>query len=119
MNFESVLRGIFLFNHGRFFEAHEVLEEIWREAPAAEKRFWQGLIQVAVGFHHYGVGNRIGAQSLLARARRNLQRYAESFLGFELSPLLVSLAEWQEALREGETDLPLPRLRFSGSRVPE
>ena len=39
--------GIELFNQAEFFEAHEALEEVWRAAPAGEKMFLQGLIQVA------------------------------------------------------------------------
>ena len=54
-------RGIALFNHGEFFEAHEVLEDVWRAAPPGEKKFLQGLIQVAVSFHHRSTGNLIGA----------------------------------------------------------
>src|SRR5438874_12872865 len=64
--------GIKLFNSGEFFEAHEVLEDVWCAAPAAEKRFLQGLIQVAVALHHHSKENRVGARSLLARARCNL-----------------------------------------------
>src|SRR5438034_5247165 len=69
--------GIKLFNSGEFFEAHEVLEDVWCAAPAAEKRFLQGLIQVAVALHHHSKENRVGARSLLARARRNLSGYPE------------------------------------------
>ena len=52
--------GIKLFNSAEFFEAHEVLEDVWRGAPAAEKRFLQGLIQVAVALHHHSKENRVG-----------------------------------------------------------
>jgi predicted metal-dependent hydrolase len=107
--------GIALFNQSRFFEAHEALEDVWRAAPASEKKFWQGLIQAAVGFHHYSVGNRIGAQSLLARADRNLRAYPEEFRGIQLQLLLESLAEWQKALApgSGKINLSLPFIQFS------
>ena len=32
------IEGIKLFNSAEFFEAHEVLEDVWRGAPAAEKK---------------------------------------------------------------------------------
>src|SRR5438876_12392960 len=76
--------GIKLFNSGSFFEAHEVLEDVWRAAPAAEKRFLQGLIQVAVALHHYSKENRVGTRSLLARARRNLSGYPGEVWGIDL-----------------------------------
>jgi predicted metal-dependent hydrolase len=113
--------GIALFNQSRFFEAHEALEDVWRAAPESEKKFWQGLIQAAVGFHHYSVGNRIGAQSLLARADRNLRAYPIRFRGIQLQPLLESLAEWQEALAlgSGKINLPFPVIRFSDTPSPD
>ena len=104
------IEGIKLFNSAEFFEAHEVLEDVWRAAPAAEKRFLQGLIQVAVALHHHSKGNRTGARSLLARARRNLSGYPDEFVGIDLKPLLTSLARWQEALEDGQPVPPLPRI---------
>ena len=44
-------RGVELFNQRKFFACHEVLEEIWLEETPEEKPFYQGLIQVAAGFH--------------------------------------------------------------------
>jgi predicted metal-dependent hydrolase len=102
--------GIKLFNSAQFFEAHEVLEDVWRAAPSTEKRFLQGLIQVAVALHHHSKENRIGAWSLLARARRNLSGYPDEFGGINLKPLMESLAGWQEALEDGQPVPPLPRI---------
>src|SRR5213083_3575146 len=104
------IEGIKLFNSAEFFEAHEVLEDVRRAAPAAEKRFLQGLIQVAVALHHYSKENRVGTRSLLARARRNLSGYPDEFGGIDLKPLMESLALWQEALEDGRPTPPLPRL---------
>ena len=102
--------GIKLFNSAEFFEAHEVLEDVWRAAPVAEKRFLQGLIQVAVALHHHSTGNALGTRFLLARARRNLSGYPDEFCGIDLKPLLKSLDRWQEALDEGQPVPPLPRI---------
>ncbi len=33
--------GIELFNRADFFDAHEVLEDVWRTAPVGEKKFLQ------------------------------------------------------------------------------
>ena len=77
--------GIELFNRAEFFDAHEVLEDVWRAAPAEEKKFLQGMIQVAVALYHYGNGNSIGARSVLRRGFRNLSRYPEGFGGIHLA----------------------------------
>jgi predicted metal-dependent hydrolase len=106
---ELYLRGIRLFNSGAYFEAHEVLEDAWRAAPAPEKRFLQGLIQVAVGLHHHSKGNVVGARSLLGRAARNLSSYPDDFGGIQLPDLLASLAEWQHALAESRSVPPTPQ----------
>jgi predicted metal-dependent hydrolase len=39
------VRGVTLFNRGVFFDAHEVLEDVWQAAPEREKKSLQGLIQ--------------------------------------------------------------------------
>jgi len=104
---EHYVRGITLFNDAHFFDAHEVLEDIWRAAPPENKKFLQGLIQVAVAFHHYSTGNRVGMRSVLERAVRNLHQPAGAFAQIELPSLLQSLHQWRDALDNG---LPLPDL---------
>ena len=98
MDVNGFRRGIEVFNRGEFFDAHEVLEDVWRAAPDEEKKFLQGLIQVAVGLHHHSTGNKVGARSLLARAEKNLSSYEEGFGGVKLSALRTRLAEWIRAL---------------------
>ncbi len=58
-------RAAALANHGLFFEVHELLEPVWFRAPEPARTALQGLIQVAVAFHHLENGNREGARSLL------------------------------------------------------
>src|ERR1051326_4740716 len=103
-------RGLELFNQGDFFDAHEVLEDVWRAAPSEEKKFLQGLIQVAVGLHHHSRGNRLGAGSLLARAQRNLSAYPARHGGIELANLRAQVEEWVSALENGKTTPALPRI---------
>ena len=96
------LEGIRLLNSGRFFEAHEVLEDIWREAPSAEKKYWQGLVQVAVALHHHSTGNLVGAKSVMARAARNLHPCSSEWQGMRIGELKTILERWQKALENGE-----------------
>ncbi len=112
VDFEPCRHGIELFNRAAFFDAHEALEDVWRAAPLAEKKFLQGLIQVAVALHHYGNGNTAGARSVLRRAFRNLALYPRDFGGIESAGLLHSISEWQRALDEGTAVPALPRIVF-------
>lgn len=79
------------FNSGRFFEAHESWEVVWKEAEGADKLRLQGLIQIAVALHHAGRGNMKGARYLLARSRKRLAG-VRVFLGVNIPPLLSGLA---------------------------
>lgn len=95
-------RGAALFNRREYFDAHEVWEDVWRAAPLEEKRFLQGLIQVAVALHHHSRGNLDGARSLLARAQRNLAGYADSYCSVDLAAVRQGIRACQEALAQGQ-----------------
>jgi predicted metal-dependent hydrolase len=110
MSREHYLEGISLFNSAKFFEAHEVLEDVWRLAPEPERKFLQGLIQVAVALHHHSRGNAVGCRSLLERARRNLARYPDDHGGLDLAILLRAVDRWRVALDQGHEVPALPRL---------
>jgi len=95
-------RGLNLFNRGHFFDAHEVLEDIWRALPrdrVARRRFrlhLQGLIQLAVAFHHESTGNLVGARSVLERGLRNLKGADRSFPQIDLVRLRAEMAGCQK-----------------------
>jgi uncharacterized protein len=108
--------GIELFNRGEFFEAHEVLEDVWRVAVKEDKKFLQGIIQVAVAFYHYGNGNSIGARSVLRRGFRNLSRYPEGFGGIHLADFLHSISGWQQAMDQGIAVPPFPKIAPAKTR---
>ena len=112
----ELARGIALFNRAHFFEAHEVLEDVWRAAPAEEKKFFQGLVQLAVAFHHHSTGNQIGMRSVMERGMRNLDGYPNGFYGIQLLPLKHSLNEWREALDNRHPPPSLPQIESSGSQ---
>ena len=48
----ALQKGALLFNQHLFFEVHEVLEAQWLQESGDVKQFLQGLIQIAVAFHH-------------------------------------------------------------------
>ena len=90
--------GLALFNAGRFFDAHEALEDVWRPLPRDHcplRLHVQGLVQLAVAFHHASTGNHVGARSVLERALRNLKGADNSFPNLDLDRLRAEMAEWQ------------------------
>jgi hypothetical protein len=77
------LAGVLLFNAGDFFEAHEVWEDLWADSHGLERRFYQGLIQAAVGLCHYGNGNLNGAVKLYRTSRGYMEGCPSPFLGLD------------------------------------
>lgn len=73
--------GIDLFNSGEFFEAHEVWEGLWGECAAADRRFYQALIQAAVAAYHWGRGNATGARRLYHSGRAYMAPFRPAHLG--------------------------------------
>ena len=101
-------RGLALIETGEFFAAHEALEDAWRAAPADERDFFQGLVHVAVAWHHARVtGRERACESQLEKATRRLTPFAPSHRDLDVADLLVQV----EAARGRFPDLPRPRLR--------
>jgi predicted metal-dependent hydrolase len=93
-----------LFNEGRYFEAHEVLEDAWRAEPGPERRLYQGLLQVGVGLHHGRRGNLRGGRRVLRRGIEALRPFAPRRMGLEVGDLVAG-AEAVLALLEGPAGL--------------
>jgi predicted metal-dependent hydrolase len=85
---QELERGLGLIDRGEYFEAHEVLEDLWRAAESGERDFFQGLVHVAVAWHHAGRGNRPGFERQLEKAVRRLTPYAPAHRGVDLDDLL-------------------------------
>jgi predicted metal-dependent hydrolase len=81
-----------LFNEGLFFEVHEVLEPVWLRRGDRARQLLQGLIQIAVGFHHLENRNIKGALSLLKEGVEKVRDYRPTHLGLELIQFLEQVA---------------------------
>ncbi len=78
------LEGIRHFNAGRYFEAHEIWEDIWVRSSDDKRLFYQMLIQAAVALHHYEKNNRVGARGLYSRVVEKLDRLPSVFMSLEV-----------------------------------
>jgi uncharacterized protein len=109
-------KGLEAFNSGRFYDAHELWEEVWLETLNPEKMFLQGLIQVAAAFHHYSRANRQGTQNLLHAGLAKIERFPHAHKGLEVERLRIAVRRWLAAL-EGGADLAkdeIPRIEGQG-----
>jgi predicted metal-dependent hydrolase len=64
-----------LFNRERFWEAHEVLEGLWRRLTGVEKNVVHGLILLAAAYVHLQKDELEVFRSILARARNALEEH--------------------------------------------
>jgi predicted metal-dependent hydrolase len=89
-------------NQGLFYEAHDVLEELWLpNRNGANGPFYKGLIQFAGAFVHLQKGRLQPAAAVLRLAHANLQRYPAIHERLEVNGLLALIGRWLERL---ETD---------------
>jgi predicted metal-dependent hydrolase len=94
-------RGFCLFNEQKYFEAHEVWEDLWRlMSDPQQKISCQGLIQAAVGLHHLSRGNRVGARSQLQKSIRNLEVGGAKVADLDIETLVRELSEILDVLPE-------------------
>jgi predicted metal-dependent hydrolase len=114
------LEGIEHFNARRYFDAHEVWEEIWLSAADQTKLFYQMLIQAAVGLHHYERANPRGAtgmyQNVIVKLERlpaiymsiDLDTFARQFKSFFVELIENERAELDSGGAEAAMDKPRP-----------
>lgn len=95
----ALAKAVCLFNHHLFFEVHEILEEQWKQEEGDERLFLQGLIQIAVAFHHLGNRNFRGATALLHDGLAKITPYQPQFLDIEVQRFVGRIIACQQELQ--------------------
>ncbi len=83
------------FNRQLFYEAHDVLEELWlaqRKQP--NDLFYKGLIQLAGAFVHLQKGRLQPAGALFRLARSNISQYPAEHERLNLTAVLGLIEDW-------------------------
>jgi hypothetical protein len=109
----AVRQAAALWNEHLFFEVHEVLEAVWKTAAGDLRQALQGLIQIAVAFHHHAHGNLRGARSLLVEGRARLAAAPAGTVAADTQALLAATAPMETAFRDATTAVRPPRLELS------
>ena len=115
---EQYIEGLRLFNEEDFFESHEVLEELWSETEDERKKFYQGLIQVAVALLHFGNGNYGGARKLFTSSRKYLDPYRPNYEGLDLDKLFTDLQFCFQELLDCQETYPT-NIDLRDERIPK
>jgi len=111
---KAYLHAVDLFNHGFFWECHEVLEALWQVRPAGDttRSGLQGLIQIAAAHLKRAQGVAPGARRLCERGGTSLCDAGPRALAIDTRAFASAALEWIDGRRSGP-----PRLRLHG--VPE
>ncbi len=107
-------RGVATYQSGDYFDAHELWEEMWRDAPPSFDRFFvQGLIQVAAAMHKAFEHNKPApAARLLGRAIDKLADAPPHYRDIDVNRLVADAKRAQDKLADGEmiTSDEVPRI---------
>ena len=103
-------RGLELIRQGRYFEAHEELELVWRAADASERDFYQGLVHVAVAWYQAGRGRPVATASQLEKAARRLAAFVPEHRGVDVASVLAQIETARSVVRGGSLELDGPRV---------
>ncbi len=113
-----------LFDAGLYFEVHELLEGHWRNTAGPQRRLLQGLIQIAVAFHHYERANTRGASRLLREGLEKVAAPSPEGMNLDLRDFRASVAAWLDFLekrtataKDRPSPPPWPVLPVSGRRA--
>jgi len=90
------------FNHQLFFEAHEVLEDLWladRHGPNGN--FYKGLIQFAGAFVHLQKNRLRPSAALFKLAKANFEQYPAQHEKLNLAAVQWLLSGWLTQLEKG------------------
>lgn len=112
------------FNRGLFYEAHDVLEELWlAERKGPNDAFYKGLIQLAGAFVHLQKNRLRPSAALFKLAHSNLEKYPPLHQDLDITVVIQLIQAWLNRLEAAEFQLnPLasngpPELRLrTGAR---
>ena len=114
------------FNRQEFYEAHDVLEELWLAGgkSASNYAFHKGLIQLAGAFVHLQKDRLQPAVALFNLADNNLRQYPALHDGVDLTVVLGLIDDWRGRVgRDPSAPNPLrsgppPRLALPSKAFP-
>jgi hypothetical protein len=101
-----------LFNQQKYYESHDVLEDLWLEQGKIGKNFgfYKGLIQLAGAFVHLQKGRLRPAGALFRLSRSYLSQYPQFHESVQLEAVFGVMARWEEALADAPNVNPITKL---------
>ena len=112
--YDSLCLALDLFNNRKWYEAHDVFEEIWHSVDGDERQIIQGILQVSVSQFHLSKGNLNGATILLGEGLGRIKSRTKINLGIDLESfcrcleILLKKLQYEKTLED--KDMPYLKL---------
>ena len=92
-----------LFNQQKFYEAHDILEDLWLpDRHGVNGNFYKGLIQLAGAFVHLQKQRLRPSAALFKLAQANLEKYPALHEKLNLTAVQLLIAGWLWWLEKDE-----------------
>lgn len=82
-----------LFNDERYWEAHEILEPVWKNSHEEEKDLLNGIILIAAAFVHDEKDESDICISILKRAMKKLSKASGLYFGMDVDEMKERVSE--------------------------
>ena len=83
-------KGLELFDQGKYFECHDVIEELWLETDPKDpnRDLYKGVIQAAAAIYQFDRGILSGAKALYETSSGYLEKYNSNALGVDVERII-------------------------------
>ena len=96
---EKAIVGLELFNDGRYFDAHEELEDAWKADQSVGRDLYRAVLQIAVAYLQIERGNYNGAIKMLQRVKQWIEPLPDTCRGINVAQLRADSTAVYEALQ--------------------
>jgi predicted metal-dependent hydrolase len=113
----DIEEGMNFFNEGRYFEAHEAWEKLWRNAPESpERHFIQGMIKIAAALHHYKRKEFAGTSKLLDSGMKILTEYCAADIAIDKGTFMKEVESFYNKFKSSKDIVigDFPKMRRTG-----
>ncbi len=82
------LQGIAQFNDREYYACHDTLEALWMDSVDPDRKFYQGVLQIAVACYHLHNYNWQGCVILLGEGMGRLRYYQPMYGEIDVATLI-------------------------------
>lgn len=113
---EQLETAVAQFNNREFYACHDTLEALWIEAIEPNRMFYQGLLQIGVGYYHLLNNNWRGSLILLGEGLSRLEYFCPTYLNIDVQSLMERCQDNQQLIQDLGADL---LSQFDVERIPK